>query len=55
MFTFSKMKSIFCLYNDSDEEIMFEWKEYDYFPKTIKKYYIASQFSNFEFIILIHR
>lgn len=28
--TESNIKSLFCLYNDSDEEIIYEWKEYDF-------------------------
>lgn len=28
MFAHSNVKSIFCLYNNSDEDITYEWKEY---------------------------
>lgn len=28
---YSNIKSMCCLYNNTDEEIMYEWKEYDIF------------------------
>jgi len=31
IFTLSNIKSLFCLYNNSDEEIIYEWKKYDIF------------------------
>lgn len=31
MFTNSNIKSIFCLYNNSDDEIIYEWKKYFFF------------------------
>ena len=31
IFTLSNIKSLFCLYNNSDEEIIYEWKKYDFF------------------------
>lgn len=30
MFTCSNFKSMVCLYNNSDEEIIYEWKEYGF-------------------------
>lgn len=33
MLTCSNLKFMICLYNNSDEEIMFEWKEYNSFLK----------------------
>lgn len=36
MFTHSNVKSLFCLYNNSDEEIIYEWKKYDFLFNLIK-------------------
>lgn len=30
IFTLSNIKSLFCLYNNSNDEIIYEWKKYDF-------------------------
>lgn len=36
MYTYSNVKCLFCLYNNSGDEIMYEWKKYIFFLHNIK-------------------